>query len=223
MPLPKFSVQVLPRLTETGSTFMLRGSIDAPSYEMGNERYTLATGVDYDAVFTNTGGAILITGMAHVTVLGQCSRCLEPATFEISSEIEGYYLLSGTSLVSNNADCGADEFDVLETDGTVDLSLPITAGLIIETPSIPLCREDCRGLCPVCGANLNEGDCKHVKRGSVARQSATAGSGGGGETLSEESDNPFVVLRNLHLFDETDADLDTDKGDGHTAVADLEH
>ena len=59
----------------------------------------------------------------------------------------------------------------------------------METPFVVLCKPDCKGLCPVCGANLNEGDCEHVaqlehKRSEDARAA-----------------NPFSVLSNL-TFDE---------------------
>jgi len=38
----------------------------------------------------------------------------------------------------------------------------------LSLPEKPLCREDCKGLCPICGANLNYGECEHVARGEVS-------------------------------------------------------
>ena len=52
-----------------------------------------------------------------------------------------------------------DEFDVLPADKVIDLEPLITAALLLEFPLIPLCDEECKGLCPQCGANLNEGLC----------------------------------------------------------------
>mgnify|MGYP000337985405 CR=1 FL=1 len=52
-----------------------------------------------------------------------------------------------------------DEFDVLPADKVIDLEPLITAALLLEFPLIPLCDEECKGLCPQCGANLNEGPC----------------------------------------------------------------
>lgn len=225
MPLPRFSVSVLPRLAGTGSTITIKGTIEAPSYEVGHESYTLATGVEYDAVLTNTGDAVLVTGMAHATALTQCARCLELASFELSCEIEGYYLFNEANPVSDVADRGADEFDVLEMDGTIDLSAPITAGLIVETPAIPLCREDCQGLCPVCGANLNDGTCEHAGEAAAAHRSTPDGTLAEGASLDgvDSTDSPFAVLRNLHLIDEEDAGLDADGGDGRVSGGDSEH
>ena len=56
-------------------------------------------------------------------------------------------------------DMDEDEFDVLPADKVIDLEPLITAALLLEFPLIPLCDEECKGLCPQCGANLNEGPC----------------------------------------------------------------
>ena len=43
----------------------------------------------------------------------------------------------------------------------MDMSEPIRQALLVALPMRPLCRENCRGLCPVCGANRNNTDCGH--------------------------------------------------------------
>jgi uncharacterized protein len=44
-------------------------------------------------------------------------------------------------------------------DDRVDLGPLVRDAIVLELPMAPLCRDDCAGLCPVCGANRNEGDC----------------------------------------------------------------
>jgi uncharacterized protein len=44
-------------------------------------------------------------------------------------------------------------------DDTIDLGPLVRDAIVLELPMAPLCREDCRGLCPQCGADRNEGDC----------------------------------------------------------------
>lgn len=61
-------------------------------------------------------------------------------------------------------------------DGLVDLAGPATDELSLGLPAVPLCREDCRGLCPICGTDLNMDPC---------------------DGHGEESDSPFAVLRDL--------------------------
>jgi uncharacterized protein len=63
------------------------------------------------------------------------------------------------------------------------------SALIMETPYVVLCREDCAGLCPTCGANLNEGDC-----GCAAKAAS-----------EPDPMSPFAALK----------DLDVDGSDPH--------
>ena len=184
MPLPQEMLDVLDRIPEPGDEYVIQGNLPAESYEVGHETYVLSHGVDYDLVFTNTGGAVLLTGMARATATTECARCLEPAVLDLAGEVEGFYITADDQQRPEGADeYGDDEFEHIGPDGLIDISIPLSAALVLETPLIPLCSEDCRGLCPVCGHNLNEGDCEHV----------------GVEQIDET--NPFAVLKNL-TFDE---------------------
>ena len=58
-----------------------------------------------------------------------------------------------------NKDMEGDEFDFLPDNRKIDLVPLIVAALLLEVPLVPLCDDDCKGLCPQCGANLNEGPC----------------------------------------------------------------
>lgn len=53
------------------------------------------------------------------------------------------------------------EDEIFCADRQIELDTPVYEELSISFPSKILCREDCRGLCPVCGQDLNEGDCEH--------------------------------------------------------------
>ena len=70
-------------------------------------------------------------------------------------------------------------------DHTIDLSDAIADAVVMDTPFVVLCRPDCAGLCPTCGANLNEGSC------SCADQRE-------GDYVASDA-NPFAALKNLKL------------------------
>ncbi|MFZ0013870.1 MAG: YceD family protein, partial [Acidimicrobiia bacterium] len=61
-------------------------------------------------------------------------------------------------------------------DATVDLSGPTTDELALAMPAAPLCRLDCKGLCPICGTDLNSEPC---------------------DGHGEDSDTPFAALKDL--------------------------
>lgn len=157
------------------------GTLEMPVLKAGPDLYSFAEPLVWSADITNTGDAFLVTGMVEGDAVTSCARCLEDAAVRCMGEIEGYYLISGE--VETAEDLEGDEFEVLPDDHTIDLVPLIEAALRVEVPLVPLCREDCKGLCPQCGANLNDGPCGCAL--AEERQSAPG--------------NPFAVLKDLNL------------------------
>lgn len=176
-------VRVDERLEAPGESLTVSGHLDLASYEMGGREFRLPEGADYNLVLTNAGEGILATGILRASVEGTCDRCLEPAHLDLSAEVDEYYLFEEPK--EDPADDGDDDVDysLVSEDDLIDLSCALEGALLMETPYIVLCRPDCRGLCPTCGANLNEGDC------GCARERE--------ERALEES--PFAVLRGLDV------------------------
>ena len=88
-----------------------------------------------------------------------CSKCLK--RFERPFEVE-FRLVFKTGENNETGDKAAswDDLDVAVFTGEyLDLSENIRGEILLEIPSKPLCSEDCKGICPVCGKDLNEGDC----------------------------------------------------------------
>lgn len=175
-----FVIELPDEVGELSGMSTLAGTLKETSYKSGAEVYEIPRGIDYDLTLTNTGEGILLQGTASTEAHGRCARCLKPVTLEVSGSVEGYYLLEPTDEVEGYE---RDEFDFVSDDGTIDLSGPIEAALVYSTPYVVLCKDDCKGLCPHCGADLNEGPC------------------GCQDSDAIDEDNPFAVLKNLH-FDE---------------------
>lgn len=171
------------RLQNPGDTLPLSGHLDEGSYSLGEREFELPGGIDYDLALTNAGEGILATGMLKCHVVGTCDRCLEPAEFDVAAEVDEYYLFEEPQDVADDED--EADYELVSPDRTIDLSGALLAALVMETPFVVLCREDCRGLCPVCGANLNEVDCGHAR---MAQEERAASS-------------PFAALAGLDLPD----------------------
>ena len=137
------------------------GTIVIDTLEAGPDDYTFAAPLPWSIDVTNTGSALLVQGVVEGQGTCACSRCLEDVTYEFEGDIEGYFLLEGSDAPEgeDEDDPGTDEFDVLPADHMIDLEPLIRAALIVDAVDQPLCKDDCAGLCPYCGANLNEGDC----------------------------------------------------------------
>lgn len=179
------------RLGEAGDTLPLKGHLDETSYTLGEREFSLPSGIDYDLMLTNAGEGILATGILTTHVVGTCDRCLSPAEFDVSGEVDEYYLFEEPGDTGDDDDDELD-FSLVSADNTIDLSGALLSTLVMETPFVVLCRPDCKGLCPVCGANLNEEDCGHAAQIEEDRLKAS----------------PFAVLASLDLDHDEDGNGD---------------
>ena len=138
------------------------GEYNLPMLVAGPDDYVFQEPLAWSVDITNTGAALLVEGTATGSGTCACSRCLEDVPHDFNGQIEGYFLIGADSAPrfdDGDEELGEDEFDVLPEDHLLDLAPLIQAALIVDAPDMPLCREDCAGLCQQCGANLNEGPC----------------------------------------------------------------
>ena len=103
---------------------------------------------------TRTTQGLLLQGEFRGTKGEDCVRCL--------SEFQQYLETSFDELYAFNSRSESDSGLTVPEDGNIDLAPLIREYLLIEVPISPICRPDCKGLCPVCGENLNETICEHV-------------------------------------------------------------
>ena len=103
----------------------------------------------------------------------RCSRCLEPVRIPVSADVDAVF--------DRRPDPEDPDLYSFEA-STLELTDAVRDALLLELPLRVLCAEDCRGLCPVCGINLNKGTCTCQE---------------GAEVI-----NPFSALKNIVLNDE---------------------
>jgi uncharacterized protein len=107
---------------------------------------------------TRDGDDVDVVGRIDATVPQTCGRCLEeyPATVQAAVDVR----FAPRPAASHNAELGRDDLDVDFYDNDeLDLGALVENETTLALPMKPLCREDCRGLCPVCGSNRNLGAC----------------------------------------------------------------
>lgn len=177
-----FLVSVHPELDEFGATLPLVGVLAQTEYKLGEEVLSVPDGISYDLVLSNTGEGVLLSGTVSAEAHGVCGRCLKPVVEQVQGDAEGYYLFEAADELEGYE---KDEFEVVSDEGAIDISGPIEAALVYGTPFVLLCDPDCKGLCPKCGADLNEGPCSCESDDGI------------------DPDNPFAVLKGL-TFDDTD-------------------
>lgn len=112
---------------------------------------------------TRTDQGIWVSGAVAFSVDYVCSRCLTPIASWGEAKVDDVFLPSvdittGAKLRYHDDDTGADVTSIDEQH-VLDLSDTLRQYRLATIPMAPVCREDCKGICPECGADLNESAC----------------------------------------------------------------
>jgi uncharacterized protein len=123
---------------------------------------------EVDLHVSRDGVDVLVEGAIGAEVPLSCGRCLEPFPVEVRARVDSRFVPRPAA--GENIELSADD---LETDVYADDQLDLGALVVTETtlalPMKPLCREDCKGLCPVCGGNRNITPCACAPRATDPR------------------------------------------------------
>jgi DUF177 domain-containing protein len=141
----------------SGQAAALDVEVKLPTVELAGQAYEVTGGgadTLVDVSRTTTGYALRLR--FEVELNGPCVRCLENASLELAVD-------------AREVDSPAAEDEELRSpyvnDGRLDLQRWANDAMVLGLPSQPLCREDCAGLCAVCGASLNEADPEQHRHG----------------------------------------------------------
>jgi uncharacterized protein len=102
-----------------------------------------------------TPQGLLFEGDFNAKKVEQCVRCLADFLQPLRTEFDELYAFTDRSV--------SDSGLILPEDANVDLGPLVREYLLLEVPISPLCKPDCKGLCAVCGADLNNTTCEHVQ------------------------------------------------------------
>lgn len=116
--------------------------------------------VEMDGQATVAGDGMRIRGRLKGTIRPFCARCLDPINTEVDADLDLLYqpasdLSSGQEVEIHEADTELAFF----TGAGVEVEEVAREQMLLAVPMQPLCKESCRGLCPRCGKNLNQGAC----------------------------------------------------------------
>lgn len=99
----------------------------------------------------NMAGALELNGKATGVLDAYCDRCLKPIMVAVDVPV--------TTLLAEELESGENDDIYLLENGEADLDEIFTTACILSLDARHLCKEDCKGLCPTCGADLNLGPC----------------------------------------------------------------
>ena len=153
-----------------GASVAFSVDVDLSDLRYGNS-YPVTEPVKAEGQVRNTAGVLVMTGLISTTIHGTCDRCATDFHREENFPID-------VVLVTELANEENEDEWVFPLEGdSADLDDIVRTVFVLNLDSKLLCKEDCKGLCPKCGTNLNTGTC----------------------TCQEGDDdlNPFAALRSI--------------------------
>ncbi len=126
---------------------------NVPELWSGDEKTRLTSNIDIDIEITKVLREITVLGNVSFSIESPCSRCLETVKLDIKPEIR--LVLSPSDKIKDEEDEHHETYSGEE----IDLSDYLREQIAISLPVKVICSEDCKGLCPKCGINLNKETC----------------------------------------------------------------
>jgi uncharacterized protein len=126
----------------------------------GLEARPAATGLAFRGRVERSGQDFLLRGRLRGGLATACSRCLEDARLEVDVPVTVVFVEREGEAGDDDEAPADDAPDVIPfEDGVIDLGAELREEILLAMPPQVLCREDCAGLCPVCGGNRNAAPC----------------------------------------------------------------
>ena len=125
-------------------------SFELEPFEFEGEEIRAIEKVDVEGVAISENDVIVIEASIKTKLKLNCSRCLDTFIYPIDIDIEERF--------TNNKELQDEEIMFVDGD-TLNITEIIENSIISTLPIKRLCKEDCKGICSRCGANLNQGSC----------------------------------------------------------------
>jgi len=153
-----FSVQELELKKARFDVAFLPGEIQ---FDQGLSQTTPLETQGVVELLANTLGEIRIKGHLKVGIEAQCDRCLEPAEFPIDADFDLFYRPANRNGYEDEVEIDEGESEIAFYEGGgIELKDVLREFVLLSLPMQRICRDDCLGICPVCGQNRNLVPCE---------------------------------------------------------------
>ncbi len=129
---------------------------DDPMWEGSDVNLVEPLKVDLTA--RSVGDGVLLRGRLRATVQRECRRCLAGVRQTVDDTVDMLFAPIG----EDEDELGGEVYPLPARGQELDVTDAVREQLLLRAPQYALCDEACRGLCPQCGTNLNEGSCDCV-------------------------------------------------------------
>lgn len=151
---PKSFVNVGSLIRFEEQTLPIKLEVEIESFDLGGQEIETTTPVRFEGVARRLSKGVQVEGRFLAEVSLSCARCLEKFNLAVKGEVSEFF-----ALADYQAQLPEDLDYYLIQAEKIDLGPMIKEQLVLAIPLKPLCSDNCSGLCPICGKNLNQGAC----------------------------------------------------------------
>jgi uncharacterized protein len=132
----------------------------AGAFDRSEDEFVIAGPVALAFDVEREGSRIRLVGHVRGSLELPCSRCVEPMAWPVDAAFDLLYLPMSANAGEGEREVDTEDLGAAFYEGdTIDLAQLVREQFYLALPMKPLCRSDCQGLCPECGANLNLAPC----------------------------------------------------------------
>lgn len=142
-------VNVAELLREPGAQRSVRVGVEGDDLDLGDPRLDPGRPIEVELSLESLTDTVLVTGTVGVPWNGECRRCLAPVTGTTAVHVDERYQREVVD---------PDAFPIRGEQ--LDLTTMVREQVLLELDAPRLCRDECAGLCPVCGTDRNTARCE---------------------------------------------------------------
>ena len=130
-----------------------------------DERIQLTAPAAVNGKVRLAGNEVFVNGHLDSRARVECDRCLQPVQLPVNVDFALEYISDSEYESSETAELTEEVMSVSVFDGqALDVDEIVKEQILLAVPTRMLCREDCKGICPECGADRNTGECNCVPK-----------------------------------------------------------
>lgn len=125
-----------------------------------DERISLSGPATVGGKVRHAGNEVFVNGHVETRAQVECDRCLQPVEIPVNTDFALEYVTGSEYEAARAVELTEAEMSIAVFDGeAIDIDEIVKEQVVLTVPTRMLCREDCKGICPECGADRNSGEC----------------------------------------------------------------
>jgi uncharacterized protein len=158
------------RVYDIQESISVKGTVDGSGLKRPEDAdLTFLSPIEYELRVSRVGDNVRIQGPVEASLSLTCDRCLEPYAFTVRSVLDIELMPKEKQPKVAEMELQADEMDVYYFEGEeIEIDPYVFEEIMLNIPIKVLCSDACKGMCPVCGKNLNIEECRCEKTGTSA-------------------------------------------------------